>query len=283
MTESSHRHGAPAARSGLDVARALYHRLPPGWLRNQLSCVAYRALYRATITRYRYARGVFTLTTADGVNLKTVRDFDPAPLAALLGGPAVPPGAVVMDLGANIGMVSVYCARRAGPAGRVYAYEPDPRNFEVLVRNLELNGATTVEAVRKGVWSGPGELSFYSGGNYTSSFCRTPYIERDAAHYQVERIPVVALDAEAERLRLTRLDLIKMDIEGGEVQALDGAAGLIQRFHPDLLIDCHVVEQAPTCTEVIRRLRDWGYTSIRASGPADTPTLAATVSRGANA
>ena len=62
MTASSHGHGAPAARSGLDLARALYHRLPPGWLRNQLSCVAYRALYPATIARYRYARGVFTLT-----------------------------------------------------------------------------------------------------------------------------------------------------------------------------------------------------------------------------
>src|SRR5262245_2134996 len=61
---------------------------------------------------------------------------------------ALAPGMTFLDLGANVGYFTCLAARKVGPAGRVWAFEPDPRNFRLLVRSVKANGLSNVTAVR---------------------------------------------------------------------------------------------------------------------------------------
>jgi FkbM family methyltransferase len=202
-----------------------------------------------------------------------VKDFDPEPLQEDFVGYPIKQGITAVDLGGNIGMVTVYLSKKIGTNGKVYVYEPDGGNFKILNENVRLNGASNVEAIQKGIWNSDGVLDFYSGGNYTSSFQKTSYIEKKSGKYQVEHVPVTTLDKEVARLGINRLDLIKIDIEGSEAEALDGAAETIKRFHPDLIIETHIVKGVSTKDNVRQRIEVHGYRNIRVTGDEDMPTI----------
>jgi tRNA G37 N-methylase Trm5 len=62
-------------------------------------------------------------------------------------------GDVVVDIGAHVGYFTLIAARSVGPEGRVYAFEPDPENYALLVRNIELNGYQNIMPIQKAVWN----------------------------------------------------------------------------------------------------------------------------------
>jgi FkbM family methyltransferase len=134
----------------------------------------------------------------------------------------VHPGDVVVDLGANIGYYTLQFAQLVGSAGKVIAFEPDPENFELLRRNVDANGYD-VALERRAVSSVPGQLRLYKSAlnradnRIFDSHDGRPSLEIDA----------VRLD---DYLRdLTRVDFIKMDIQGAEGLALDGMIALLER------------------------------------------------------
>lgn len=225
----------------------------------RLAALYYRVAYRSFLADCRGRGGVFEVRLRDGRVVRGVRDFDPAPLGQDFERLRPPPGGVVMDLGGNIGATAVYLAQTVGPAGRVIVYEPDEDNLRVLRANLELNGQPRVDVVPLGLWNKEDTLTFHAGGGYTSSFQPTNYIAAEPARYRTLRVPVTTVDREVERLGLPRLDLIKIDIEGSEVQALEGARETLRRFRPDLVVECHTVEGQSTEAAVLRLLREAGY------------------------
>jgi hypothetical protein len=93
--------------------------------------------------------------------------------------------------------------------------------------------------------------------------------------YRVVRLPVTTIDAEAARLGLPRLDLIKMDIEGSEGPALRGALATLRRLRPAVIVETHVVRGVPTLDEVRAVLRDAGYTDVRVQPDPETPAVVA--------
>lgn len=246
-----------------NLARAVYARLPEGDLRHRLAAWLYRRMYRDAVADCRWEGGTMTVALREGVTVRSVRAFDPAPLAADFAGCALPAGAVVMDVGGNIGAVASYLALRVGPTGHVITFEPDPANLEILRRNLELNGATNVTVVEQGAWEEVGALEFRAGGNYTSSFVPTDYIEREPGRYTSVRVPVTTIDAVAAQLNLARLDLVKMDIEGSEGPALRGARRTLQRLRPDVIVETHIVRGHSTEGEVRTVLSEAGYADVR--------------------
>ncbi|MGC8469731.1 MAG: FkbM family methyltransferase, partial [Acetobacteraceae bacterium] len=135
----------------------------------------------------------------------------------------IPAGGVVLDVGAYIGTHSLAFAAAAGPAGRVIAFEAQPDSFALLVNNLAVNGAETVEA-RLGAVGAP-------GGSATLALpaidIRSPHSFGSAtlsdAHPfdpgQGVTVPTICLD----QLGLERCDLVKIDAEGMESAVLEGA------------------------------------------------------------
>jgi FkbM family methyltransferase len=136
------------------------------------------------------------------------------------------PGDAVVDVGANIGYYTLLFARRVGPQGRVFAFEPDPTNFDLLQRNVQRNGYTNVTLVRKAVAAQSGKLRLYLCENNKGDH-RTYDSHDGRPSLEIE---AVSLDDYFIDYRGT-LSLIKMDIQGAEEGALRGMKRVL-RGHP---------------------------------------------------
>jgi FkbM family methyltransferase len=155
-------------------------------------------------------------------------------------GELVRPGMIAFDVGANIGYITLMLARAAGSEGRVVAFEALPANVERLERNLALNGmGERVTIVPAAVAGGEGEIRFHvhtSGGMGKAEGSASRWNQR----YQSEIVvPSTSLDVFVYEDAGPVPQLIKMDIEGGEVMALPGMRRLLGEAHPTILIEVH--------------------------------------------
>jgi FkbM family methyltransferase len=169
-------------------------------------------------------------------------------------------GDTVLDIGANIGYYTLIAADLVGPDGRVYAFEPDPGNFDLLEKNVRLNAFTNVVLVNKAVSNADGEARLYlADGNWGwHRIYETP----DArGHIPTE---LVALDSFFDDEDLGANLVIKLDIEGAEVGAVQGMSRLIQRHRCVTLFTeflPHGLEQfGSSDREYFDLLRDLGFT-----------------------
>ena len=136
----------------------------------------------------------------------------------------VKPGMVVFCLGAHIGYYALLSARQVGESGRVYAFEPSPESFHLLVRNIEANGYRNVFPVQKAVSNVTGRTRLYLNPRDTGDHRIYPGGE-PRSYVGVE---TVRLD-DWVRGREETADLIQMDIQGAELAALEGMDRLVRR------------------------------------------------------
>lgn len=141
------------------------------------------------------------------------------------------PGDVFVDVGANIGYFSVIAASRVGASGAVYAFEPNPRIRARLERNVSLNGAEQIYVRAEAVSDAPGTLRLVepeaSGNDGLSR------VERSATSGVA--VTAVRLDAVPE-LRARPPALVKVDVEGHELEVFGGARGLFEAADAPALI-----------------------------------------------
>ena len=141
------------------------------------------------------------------------------------------PGMHVFDLGANIGYYSVMMARKVGPTGRVYAAEPSPSNYQLLMLNLRRNEVDgIVEAQNVGIGRESGRARFFLSSRCNChTFCPegiADEIGTDFADAKSLQLPIIAV---AEFLSgKPPIDLLRMDIEGYEVEVLEGLLPLVR-------------------------------------------------------
>ena len=169
-----------------------------------------------------------------------------------IGEMAVKPGDVVFDCGANIG-VFIRESLKAG-AAKVIAVEPAPENIECVRRNFksELESGKVV-LVQKGVWDKEDKLTLRI--DPTNSAADSFVIQTKDQTKTVE-VPLTTLDKIATDLGLTKVDYIKMDIEGAEPNALRGAAETIRKFKPRLSISAYHAPDHPVLVpKIIRETR----------------------------
>ena len=121
-------------------------------------------------------------------------------------------GDVVVDAGAYPGDYTIWAARRVGPTGKVICFEPGERNRAVLEKNLKAEGLDHVVVIPKGLWDCDTELSFDQNG--LASTVHGP----DGG----DRIAVTRMDDALAEIGVDRIDVLKMDIEGAEIEAIDG-------------------------------------------------------------
>ncbi len=145
------------------------------------------------------------------------------------------PGAVFVDVGANIGYFSVLAASVVGAQGTVFAFEPDPENFRLLRANAELNGLEhCITAVEAALAEAPGEgRLFLSADNLGDHQVYAGDAPRSS-------VPIALLHGGqylAEHLQ--RLDLLKVDTQGAEFQVMTGLLPLLQALQqpPRIIIE----------------------------------------------
>ena len=149
------------------------------------------------------------------------------------------PGMVVVDVGAHVGYYSLLAARQVGPEGKVYAFEPEPTNHELLLDNIQRNGYTNIVSQRKAVSNSVGSTSLYLTNldNGRHSAYRHGLPERGRVNAET-----ITLDAFLDAEGWPKVDLVKVDVEGAENDVLDGMNRLWQRS-PDLKL---IMEFNPT-------------------------------------
>jgi FkbM family methyltransferase len=146
------------------------------------------------------------------------------------------PGDVLYDLGANVGFFTLLGARLVGDTGKVFAFEPLKENFAQLEKNVSLNRFEQVVPVRAAVAATEGSARF---GGSSSRTDNTRILRVGEPAYAAEEVPVVALDAWRRRTASEPPTTIKMDVEGAEIDALEGARETIAEFKPTLLVEVH--------------------------------------------
>jgi FkbM family methyltransferase len=142
------------------------------------------------------------------------------------------PGMTVIDVGAHQGRYAIQFSRQVGEGGLVVAVEPEPRNLEILTRNLKLNGLYNVRAIRAACWSCRESLQF-SRGNTLDVSRVSKSMEKNG---DLIGLP---LDDLVEELALRRVDQVKIDVEGAELDVLEGSRKMLRAFRPRLFVECH--------------------------------------------
>lgn len=144
------------------------------------------------------------------------------------------PGMIALDVGADIGYYALQMSRLVGPEGRVIAFEPIPAARERLKHNIALNSCTNIE------------ISEYALGNQEGKvYLEDPFeksrlnLNKSAGAAGDIEVSIKRLDDLVEQMNLPSVDIVKMDIEGAEHQALLGMEQTLRRFHPILIVEVH--------------------------------------------
>ena len=152
------------------------------------------------------------------------------------------PGATVFDVGANVGFFTLLASKLAGHSGRVYAFEPLPRNLEYLERHVRLNDRANVHVVALAIAAASGEAHFRIAQHASMG---------GLAEGGDLRVVTASLDDLIASGRAARPDFLKMDIEGAESDALRGAAQLLAGGPLTIALSTHGWQQHETCSTIL--------------------------------
>ncbi len=164
------------------------------------------------------------------------------------------------DIGAHIGYYSLVAARRVSPHGCVVAVEPDPDNVKILRENTLKNDLSWVDIVPAAVWNSVGEIRFERGADTPSRMAGRIINDGTASSSpdDVIRCRAVSMDYLSSQHRPP--NVVKVDVEGGEVEVLHGAQATLLKHRPRLLIEAHSMDAVPVTSEFLER---FGYTIRR--------------------
>jgi FkbM family methyltransferase len=147
------------------------------------------------------------------------------------------PGMVFFDVGANIGEFTALAGHCVGRAGQVHAFEASPRTFSQLVDNVALNRLQNVRLVECAVSSDNGVREFFlSPGIASGSSSLAPAHDYSG---QSVKVRAVTLDSYVEENGVPSVNVVKLDIEGAELEAVKGASRLLERDRPTLIVEYH--------------------------------------------
>lgn len=137
-------------------------------------------------------------------------------------------GMVVVDIGANIGYYSLIAAKLVGNSGKVYAFEPEPDNYRLLVQNIKVNNYGNIVAVQKAVSDSSGKrMLFLSKMAHDHSFTKESAMDTKDGPRRIE-IETTSLDEFFKQEIRQVVDLVKIDTEGAEWFILKGMSEIIK-------------------------------------------------------
>ena len=156
-------------------------------------------------------------------------------------------GNVVYDLGSHSGFYSILASELVGKHGKVVAFEPHPRNLHYLREHLRLNQTQNVTIIDA---AGSDRIGFiqFDGNGFTGHI---------SSHQGDLQVKTVSLDELIETNQIPPPDFMKIDIEGAEALALQGAKSMLSRLHPPILLATHGSEVHASCCRFLESL---GYT-----------------------
>lgn len=165
----------------------------------------------------------------------------------------------VLDVGSNLGYYLLLAARAVGPAGRVLGFEPAPDVFTILERNVARSRLTNIRVFPWAISNQSKAVEFY-GSEIPSwgSLIR----EQNLLQALPTTVPAKKLDDLLDEFPEFHPTVLRMDVEGGEMMALEGAQRLLQKHRPRIFVEIHPFAfEWKRAHQMIEHLRDMGYSS----------------------
>jgi FkbM family methyltransferase len=155
------------------------------------------------------------------------------------------PGEVVLDAGANIGVFTVIAAKAVGPEGLVVAVEPHTANATRLIENCRLNHLDNVAIVQQALWSSSSKRLTFKGEGCVGKLVPP----KEKAKTGRKTVETVSADDLLSRLGLSKIDKLKMDVEGAELQVLETSQNLYAAM--DMVLEIHSEEEVHRIVELL--------------------------------
>ena len=180
------------------------------------------------------------------------------------------PGMVFLDIGAHHGLYTIVAANRLGADGVVVAFEPSSREYRRLRLHVRLNRLSSVRTEPLALGSAASTRPFFqvTSGDSTRGGLQPPASADQVSEISVE---TVRLDDYVSRFPLKRVDFVKLDVEGGEREVLEGASSVLTKFRPIFI--CEVLDATTQAwgykaREIILMLQSLGFIwfEIRSDG-----------------
>ena len=178
-------------------------------------------------------------------------------------------GDIVFDCGAFCGITTFALSKLVGKTGKVYAFEPDDLNYELLVKNIEENNLRNVIAVKKGIWSHKDTFLFANSGGAGSALAQnakgdplqeSQFNNKDGEYKNVNLIEVISIQDACKLFNISNPNFVKMDIEGAEIEAISGAREFLRDKNVHFAIaSYHKVNNIPTCQTLEKMFAEIGY------------------------
>ena len=157
----------------------------------------------------------------------------------------IKPGNVVFDIGAHVGFFTLLASSLVGSRGKVFAFEPLPRNLTYLREHLQLNQVKNVEVIEAAV----------------SQLCGQTLLDQSVSGYQTQvseagtlLVTKVCLDELVESNQVPVPDYIKIDVEGHEKFVLKGAQSFLSQHHPTIFLSIHGRPVYQQCRQLLESL-----------------------------
>jgi FkbM family methyltransferase len=191
------------------------------------------------------------------------------------------PGDFALDIGANVGAHTLGMAKAVGDSGRVFAFEPTDFAFSKLQRNLSLNPQLVGRTRATQTFLGAGQAQTVPAGVYA----KWPLCNGERIHPKHRGEMATTLRAEhstldefVSREAISRMDLIKIDVDGNELPVLKGASNSLQRYKPTLVMEMSPymhAEQNQSFVELVQLLADLNYSLTDIDSGRPVPRVAA--------
>lgn len=176
-------------------------------------------------------------------------------------------GMNVIDIGANIGAITLQIAKKISKNGRVFSFEPSPYNFKQANRNISLNNFSNIKLVNQGLGNRRETAFLYNVNPNNRGMLRLLQENDETKPYEKEEVIIDTLDNSMEKFSIPKPDFIKIDVEGFEYKVLQGAHGTLNKYKPILfieLVDNNLLEQKSNPKELIQYLKRLNYKIVNA-------------------
>jgi len=171
------------------------------------------------------------------------------------------PGMTVVDIGANVGYYTLIAASVVGASGKVYAFEPEPSNYELLTRNIAANGHKNVLPSPEAVSDRVGSMKLYID---SQNFGNRSFSQRNIVHDGgAVDVNTTTLDSLCLSGKIAnQIDVMKIDAQGAEGFIVEGATRVLQDQRPKILLEFEpgmLKNNGTEPLELIEKLKNYGY------------------------
>ena len=166
-------------------------------------------------------------------------------------------GMYVVDIGSNLGYYALLASTLVGHRGKVLAIEPEPQNYKLLTINANTNHLQNIDIIQCAVGGKDGMSEFYITEASNTNSLIPPITGKIISSIQIK---TRKLDTLLKEHNFSKVDLIRMDIEGGEVVAIEGMQNTFKQYKPTIVAELHCdAVGTESIVKLLKSLKGFGY------------------------